>query len=57
MNPSTIKPSAPEDLATAQEKSEKTQSRPEDKSEDATGSRDGVKPAVSTKKKFPYEED
>jgi hypothetical protein len=57
INPSTIKPSAPEDLATAQEKSEKTQSRPEDKSEDATGSRDGVKPAVSTKKKFPYEED
>jgi hypothetical protein len=57
MSPSTIKSSAPEELATTQGKSEKTQSRPEDKSEDATGSRDGVKPAVSTKKKFPYEED
>jgi hypothetical protein len=57
MSPSTIKSSAPEEPATTQEKSEKTQSRPEDKSEDATGSRDGVKPAVSTKKKFPYEED
>jgi hypothetical protein len=57
INPSTVKTSAPEDLATTQEKSEKTQSRPEDRSEDATGSRDGVKPAVSTKKKFPYEED
>jgi hypothetical protein len=29
----------------------------EDKSEDATVSRGGVKPPVSTKKKFPYEED
>src|SRR5713101_4807644 len=57
INPSTVKTSAPEDLATTQEKSEKTQSRPEDKSEDATGSRGGVKPPVSTKKKFPYEED
>jgi len=57
INPSTVKTSAPEDLATTQEKPEKTQSRPEDKSEDPTGSRDGVKPAVSTKKKFPYEED
>jgi len=57
INPSTVKTSAPEDLATTQEKSEKTQSRPEDKSEDATVSRGGVKPAVSTKKKFPYEED
>jgi hypothetical protein len=57
INPSTVKTSAPEDLATTHEKPEKTQSRPEDKSEDPTGSRDGVKPAVSTKKKFPYEED
>jgi len=57
MNPSTIKPSAPEEFGATQEKSEKTQSRPEDKSEDATGSRDGVKPAASTKKKFPFEED
>jgi hypothetical protein len=57
INPSIVKTSAPEELATTQEKSEKTQSRPEDKSEDTTGSRDGVKPPVSTKKKFPYEED
>jgi hypothetical protein len=57
INPSTVKTSAPGDLATTQEKSEKTQSMSEDKSEDATVSRGGVKPAVSTKKKFPYEED
>jgi hypothetical protein len=57
MNPGTIKPSAPEEFGATQEKSAKTQSRPEDKSEDATGSRDGVKPPLSTKKKFPYEED
>jgi hypothetical protein len=57
MNPGTIKPSAPEEFGATQEKSEKTQSRPEDKSEDVTGSREGVKPAVSTKKKFPFEED
>jgi len=57
INPSTVKTSSPEDLATTQEKLEKTQSRPEDKSEDATVSRGGVKPAVSTKKKFPFEED
>jgi hypothetical protein len=57
INPSTVKISAPQDLATTQEKSEKTQSMSEDKSEDATVSRGGVKPAVSTKKKFPFEED
>jgi len=57
INPSTVKTSAPEDLATTQEKSEKTQSMSEDNNEDAAGSRGGVKPPVSTKKKFPYEED
>jgi hypothetical protein len=57
INPSTVKTSAPEDLATSQEKSDKTQSISEDKSEDATVSRGGVKPPASTKKKFPYEED
>ncbi len=57
ISPSTVKTSAPEDLATAREKSEKTQSMSEDKSEDATVSGGGVKPPVSTKKKFPYEED
>ncbi len=57
ISPSTVKTSAPEDLATAQEKSEKTQAMSEDKSEDATVSGGGVKPPVSTKKKFPYEED
>lgn len=56
MNPSTVRTSAAEDLATSQEKSEKTQSRSEDKSGDATGSESGVKSPVSTKKKFPYEE-
>ncbi len=57
INPSTVKTSATEELATAQEKSEKTQAMSEDKSEDATVSGGGVKPPVSTKKKFPYEED
>jgi hypothetical protein len=57
INPSTIKTSAPEELATALEKSEKTQSMSEDTSEDATVSGGGVRPPVSTKKKFPYEED
>jgi hypothetical protein len=57
INPSTVKPSAPEDLATTQEKSEKTQSRSEDKTEDATGGKDGVKPPISTRKKFLNEED
>ncbi len=57
INPNTVKTSTPEDLATTQEKSEKTQSMSEDKSEDATVSRGGVKPPESTKKKFPYEED
>ena len=57
INPNTVKTSPTEDLATTQEKHEKTQSRSEDKSEDATESRDGAKPAVSTKKKFPSEED
>jgi len=59
INPSMDKTSAPapESLATSQEKSEKTQSRSEDKSDDATGTGGGVKPPVSTKKKFPYEED
>jgi hypothetical protein len=57
INPSTVKISAPEELATTQEKSEKTQSMSEDNNEDATGGRGGVKPPVSTKKKFPYEED
>jgi len=47
----------PESLATSQEKSEKTQSRSEGKSDDATGTGGGVKPPVSTKKKFPYEEE
>jgi len=59
VNPSTEKTSAPgpEGLATSQEKPEKTQSRSEDKNDDATGSGGGVKPPVSTKKKFPTEED
>ena len=55
--PSTVKTSAPDDLATAQEKSEKTQSMSEDNNEDATGRGNEVKPPVSTKKKFPYEQD
>jgi len=57
INPNIAKTSPPEDLATTSEKSEKTGSKLEDKTEDATGSRDGVKPPVSTKKRFPYEED
>jgi len=57
INPSTVKTSTPDDLATAQEKSEKTKSMSEDNNEDATVSRGGVKPPVSTKKKFPYEQD
>jgi len=58
-NPTTEKtsPPGPEGPATSQEKSEKTQSRSEDKNDDATGSGDGVKAALSTKKKFPIEED
>ena len=56
INPSTVKPSDSEDVA-VQEKSEKTQSSSEDQSEDTRGSRDGVKPPISTKKKFPSEED
>jgi hypothetical protein len=57
INPSSVKPSVAEDFVITQEKSEKTHSKSDDKSEDATGSRDGVKPPVSSKKKFPYEED
>ena len=59
ISPSTDKTSAPghEGPATSQEKSEKTQSRSEDKNDDVTGSAVGVKPPVSTKKKFPTEED
>jgi len=59
INPSMDKTSAPapESLTTSQEKSEKTQSRSEGKSDDATSSGGGVKPPVSTKKKFSYEED
>ncbi|HVH16646.1 MAG TPA: hypothetical protein VNA15_13150 [Candidatus Angelobacter sp.] len=57
VSPSTVNTSAPEDLATNQERSEKTQPRSEDKSEDTTSSKDGAKPPVSAKKKFPYEED
>ena len=56
INPSIVKTSAPEDITTAQEKSEKTQSKSEVKSEVATNS-GTVKPPVSTKKKFPYDED
>ena len=57
-NQSTDKTSAPtpEDLATSQEKSEKTQSKSDEKNEDVTSSVGGAKPPVSTKKKFSYEE-
>jgi hypothetical protein len=57
INPSTVRTSHPEELGTNQEKSENPQSMSEDNNEDATGGRGGVKPPVSTKKKFPYEED
>lgn len=54
---STVNASAPEDLATTQDKSEKTQTKSEDKSEDARGGGAGVKPPAPAKKKFPYDED
>jgi hypothetical protein len=57
ISPSTVKSSTLEDLATTQEKFEKTQSSLEDNSEDATNSRDVAKPPTSTRKKFPSDED
>jgi len=57
INPSPVKPSAPEDISTAQEKSEKTQSKSDDKSADATGDKDSLKSTEAPKKKFPYEQD
>ena len=57
ISPSPVKPSTPEDTATTQEHSEKTQSKSDDKSSDATDGKDGVKSSESSKKKFPSEED
>ena len=57
IDPGSVQPSAPEDLTTTQEKSEKTPTKSEDKTGDATGSSAGVKPPVPLKKKFPYDED
>ena len=57
-SPSSVKPSTPQDLSTAQEKSEKTQSKSDDNSDDATSAKNSAKPPdASPKKKFPYEED
>lgn len=56
IEPSSVKTSDPGDLPTTQEKSEKTQTKSEDKSENLTGGA-GVKPPVPAKKKFPYDED
>ena len=56
INLSIVKTSAPEDITTAQEKTERTQSKSEVKSEVATNS-GTVKSPVSTKKRFPYDED
>jgi len=57
VDPNLVKPSAPEDVSTAQEKSEKTQSKSDDKTPDATGTKDSLKPSETAKKKFPYEQD
>lgn len=57
IDPSSVKTSAPEDLTRTQEKSEKTQTKSADKSEDARGSGAEAKPPVPAKKKFPYDED
>ncbi len=54
---SPVKPSAPENISTTQEKSEKTQSKSDDKTPDATSGKESVKPPDATKKKFPYEQD
>src|SRR2546427_4671633 len=56
-DPSLVKPSAPEIISTTQEKSEKTQSKSDDKSPDSTSGKDSVKPSETAKKKFPYEQD
>src|SRR5438445_1500757 len=52
-----VKPAAPEDISTPQEKSDKTQSKSDDKTPDATSGKQSVKPFEATKKKFPYEQD
>jgi len=57
ISPSPVKPSTPEDTATTQEHSEKTQSKSDDKSSDAADGKDSVKSSESSKKKFPSEED
>src|SRR2546428_8656544 len=57
VDPNLVKPSAPEDVSTVQEKSEETQSKSDDKTPDATGTKDSLKPSETAKKKFPYEQD
>ncbi len=57
VDPNLVKPSALEDVSTAQEISEKTQSKSDDKTPDATSTKDSVKPSETAKKKFPYEQD
>ena len=57
VDPNQVKPAAPQDISTTQEKSEKTQSKSDDKTPDATSGKESVKPLEATKKKFPYEQD
>jgi len=57
VDPNPVKPAAPQDISTNQEKSEKTQSKSDDKTPDATSGEESVKPLEATKKKFPYEQD
>ena len=55
INPSPATPPASEDISTASEKSEKTQS--DDKGTDYISAKDSGKPSDASKKKFPYDQD
>jgi hypothetical protein len=54
---SPVKPSSPRDVSEAQEKSGIIQSKSDDNSSDASGTKDNKPSDATTKKKLPYEED